>query len=210
MFSQGETVKQKRGFGLINNLIDKLPFEAHISGYQFCGPGTKLKERLLKGQTGVNALDSACLRHDLAYSQSKNLEDRHRADAELISAANQRLFARDTPLRERLASATVSSIIGLKKRFGMGLKRTKKRNKKKRGGFIGPILGGIGAASSLLSGASNIYKNYRTIKQNAKMLGEIKKHNQAINSIVSGRGLYLRPYKQGKGYRRRRRKKKKH
>lgn len=42
------------------------------------------------------------------------------------------------------------------------------------------------------------------------MLGEIKKHNQAINSIVSGRGLYLRPYKQGKGYRRRRRKKKKH
>ena len=96
-------------------MIDKLPIEIHIPpNFQFCGPGTRLKERLEKGQTGINPLDSACRRHDIAYSKSKNLQDRHLADAILISAANQRLTAKDTPLTERLAAALVSSVISVK------------------------------------------------------------------------------------------------
>lgn len=75
----------------------------------------------------------------------------------------------------------------------MGLKRKKKT--KKRGGFITPLLTGIGAASGLIGGASNLYKNYRSLQHNAKMLGEIQKHNAAIQSIVSGKGMYLRPFK---------------
>lgn len=133
------------------------------------------------------------------------MEDRHRADAKLIYAANRRLFAKDTGIKERLAAATVSSIIGVKKRLGMGYKRKRKQSRKKikRGGFITPLLAGVGAASSLIGGASNVYKNYRAIQHNAKLLNEIKKHNTAINSIVSGRGMYLRPYR-GRGYRGRR------
>lgn len=206
MIIHKQTLKTKRGRGLVNNLIDKLPFELHLRNYQFCGPGTKLEERLKKGQRGINTLDSACREHDIAYSQSKNLGDRHRADADLISAANRRLFAKDTPVGERIAAAAVSSVINVKKKLGMGVRRKKHRGSKiKKGGIIAPLLTGIGAASSLLGGASNIYKNYRALQHNAKMLQEIKKHNQAINSIVSGRGMYLRPYK-GKGYRRKKRK----
>lgn len=202
----------KTGQGFVNSLIDKLPFEAHLpnglSGfYQFCGPGTKLEERLKKGQKGINKLDSACLRHDIAYSQSKNLQDRHRADKKLISEANQRLFAKNTPFKERLAAAAVSSIMSMKKKIGMGLKRKKRNRKIKRGGIIAPLLTGIGAASSLIGGASNIYKNYRAMRHNAKMLEEIKKHNQAINSIVSGKGMYLKPYRSYKGHGYRRKKK---
>lgn len=29
----------KRGSGLVNKLIDKLPFELHLPGYNYCGPG---------------------------------------------------------------------------------------------------------------------------------------------------------------------------
>lgn len=29
----------KRGKGIINSLINHLPFEMHVPGYQYCGPG---------------------------------------------------------------------------------------------------------------------------------------------------------------------------
>lgn len=29
----------KRGNGLLNKIIDKLPFELHVPSYQYCGPG---------------------------------------------------------------------------------------------------------------------------------------------------------------------------
>ena len=50
---------QRRGKGLVNSIIDKLPVELHIPGYQYCGPGTKLKERLARGDPGINPLDAA-------------------------------------------------------------------------------------------------------------------------------------------------------
>lgn len=33
------TKKIKRGSGIIDKIIDKLPLELHIPGYQYCGPG---------------------------------------------------------------------------------------------------------------------------------------------------------------------------
>lgn len=32
----------KRGAGLIDKIIDKIPFELHIPKYQYCGPGDYL------------------------------------------------------------------------------------------------------------------------------------------------------------------------
>lgn len=29
----------KRGDGIIDKIIDKVPFELHVPGYQYCGPG---------------------------------------------------------------------------------------------------------------------------------------------------------------------------
>jgi len=67
----------KHGGGLVDKLINKLPFEAHIPGYNFCGPGTKLQKRL----EGTNPLNEACKEHDIACSQNKALSKRHRADS---------------------------------------------------------------------------------------------------------------------------------
>ena len=55
--------------GFLNKLIDKLPVELHLpGGYEFCGPGTRLKKRLALGQVGINPLDSVCRIHDIAQS----------------------------------------------------------------------------------------------------------------------------------------------
>lgn len=49
-----------RGGGIVDSAINSLPFEMHIPGYQYCGPGTKLKKRLARGDPGINPLDKAC------------------------------------------------------------------------------------------------------------------------------------------------------
>jgi len=79
--------KSKDGGGLVDRLINTLPFEAHIPGYNLCGPGTKLQKRLEPGDQGINPLDEACKEHDIAYSQNKALSDRYRADSIFIDKA---------------------------------------------------------------------------------------------------------------------------
>lgn len=91
----------KRGGGVINKIINGLPFEAHLPGYNFCGPGTKLSKRLARGDRGINKLDEACRIHDIAYSQHKDLSQRHEADKELINRAWERVNAKDSGLGEK-------------------------------------------------------------------------------------------------------------
>ena len=70
----------KKRCGLLNRAINALLIELHIPGYQFCGPGTHLAKRLARGDRGINLLDAACREHDIAYSRSNNLGERHAAD----------------------------------------------------------------------------------------------------------------------------------
>lgn len=70
-----------KGSGLVNSTINNLPFELHLPGYKFCGPGTRLQERLERGDSPKNQLDEACREHDIAYSKNReNLVARHLAD----------------------------------------------------------------------------------------------------------------------------------
>ncbi|CAK1599126.1 unnamed protein product [Parnassius mnemosyne] len=73
----------KKGSGIINKVIDNLPFELHLPGYQFCGHGTKLQKRLLKGDRGINKLDEACMLHDIAYT-NKDSGVRQKADLAIL------------------------------------------------------------------------------------------------------------------------------
>lgn len=66
--------------GIVNKIVDFLPFEVHYPGYNWCGPGTKVKKRLLRGDKGVNPLDEACKEHDLIYNQSSDKSVRQQAD----------------------------------------------------------------------------------------------------------------------------------
>ena len=120
------------GSGFINKLINKLPFELHIPGYNYCGPGTKLQERLDKGQSGVNGLDEACKEHDIAYSKSDNLSHRHKADHQLYEKAVERIKSKDVRFGEKLAAGTVAALMKVKTKFGMGISKSNRRSKHKR------------------------------------------------------------------------------
>lgn len=117
-----------KGTGLINKLIDKLPFEAHIPGYNFCGPGTKLAKRLARGDKPINLLDLSCKNHDIVYSNTSDLSQRHIADAILQQKALERINSKDSTFGERVSARIVNFMIGTKRKFGLGMK--KKRNLK--------------------------------------------------------------------------------
>lgn len=78
--SQRKTTKRKNsrksikksGKGFVNSLIDKLPVELHLPGYQYCGPGTKLNKRLKRNDPDVNELDKACKEHDSVCNNQQN------------------------------------------------------------------------------------------------------------------------------------------
>lgn len=125
----------KTGKGLINSTINKLPFEAHLpGGYQFCGPGTRLQERLSKDQVGINPLDAACKLHDIAYAQNNSNEARFRADKQLSSEAWKRVKSKDASLGERATALAVTAAmktkIGLSK-LGAGFRKNVKKKQKK-------------------------------------------------------------------------------
>lgn len=111
-----------QGGGLLNSAINNLPFELHLPGYNYCGPGTRLRERLIRGDRGVNKLDDACMQHDIAYSNYNNLEDRHKADLELLNMAKQRQKAKDAGNGEKLASWLVGKVMKTKLKAGAGIR----------------------------------------------------------------------------------------
>lgn len=124
---------KKKGSGVLNTLINKLPFELHLPGYNFCGPGTKLQKRLSRGDRGVNPLDEACKQHDIAYSASKDIKSRHVADSLLAQKALDRLKAKDSSLGEKAAAFGISGAMKLKTKLGMGMKRRKRKTIKRKG-----------------------------------------------------------------------------
>lgn len=126
------------GRGLVNTIINKLPVELHLPGYQFCGPGTKLEKRLERGDKGIDLLDAACKEHDIAYLKSKEITNRHQADRLLAEKAWQRVISKNSGLKERVNAWFVANAMKAKVKLGLGIKNRKigisRKNKKKRGG----------------------------------------------------------------------------
>ena len=53
------------------------------------GLGTHLKKRLKRGDPGINRLDKIAKQHDIDYSQVKNLQDKWKADANMVKAISK-------------------------------------------------------------------------------------------------------------------------
>jgi hypothetical protein len=128
------THKKRGAGGFLNKLIDNLNVELHLPGYNFCGPGTRLEQRLSRGDKGVNALDEACKRHDIAYHNYSDSSNRRQADKLLTKESFKRVISRDASLKERAAALGVAAAMKLKTSLGMGVikKSTRRRRGKKR------------------------------------------------------------------------------
>lgn len=246
---------------LLNWLINHLPFELHLPGYNYCGPGTKLTKRLKRGDKGVNKLDEYCKEHDIAYQKSSNLKDRHKADLILYKMAKKRTGATDSNTGEKIAAHLVSNAMlakiktgsglitrnqkssrkiasgkGLKKKLKNVISVAKKRMKKlkpkckkvaielamaaareladnssiklprvipipKAGGVLPliPIFAGLSAAGALAGGAAGIAKTINEFKMAKKLYEESKRHNEKMEALCIGKGLHLKPHKDGLG-----------
>lgn len=114
---------------LLNWLINHLPFELHLPGYNYCGPGTKLIKRLSRGDKGVNKLDEYCMDHDIAYHKSSKLKDRHKADLILMRMAQTREAASDASIGEKYAAHLVCKAMQAKIKTGSGLKNRSRLGK---------------------------------------------------------------------------------
>jgi len=68
----------------VQKLISKTGIEFHWPGYEYMGPGTRLEKRLKRGDPGINRLDRISKQHDIDYSKSKSLRDKHKADRVMI------------------------------------------------------------------------------------------------------------------------------
>jgi hypothetical protein len=124
--------KIKGGELSLNSFISNLPFEAHMidfSGwipkkYSFCGPGTKLNERLNKDDSikewskPINKLDDGCYYHDLAY-RNEDILTRNEADKKLKDVADDiRLEGIQKHSRSELFNAwLVSKIMNTKVQY---------------------------------------------------------------------------------------------
>ena len=203
--------KKLRGKGLINKLINKLPFELHIPPLLFCGPGTNLKEKI--NVDGINPLDQACKQHDIYYSQHPHTKDRHKADLILQEQAAERAKAADATLGEKISATIVKNAMKLKRAVGAGVRKRgagvrRKRCKKgagvrqrKRGAGARRKRGGRRREGGLLLpllttalGALGSYSNFRNAK---KALDLQKQQNEKLEQIIKGKGMFLKPYKGG-------------
>jgi len=108
----------------MNDLLNsgKLP-ELHLPGYNYCGPGTKLTERLERGDKPVNKLDSACRAHDMTYHIVKQPKQRHLYDKELENKAFKIMYSPEASLREKAEAGLVGTVMNLKQKLGMGRRR---------------------------------------------------------------------------------------
>lgn len=71
----------------------------------------------------------------------------------------------------------------------------------KTGGFLPliPIFAALSATGSLVGGATGIAKAINEYKAAKKQLSELERHNRQIEAVCIGKGLHLKPYKNGFG-----------
>ena len=102
-----------RGFD-IQNLLGKTGIEFHWPGYQYMGPGTKLKKRLAREDPGIRRLDRIAKQHDIDYSnyfKAKKVQDKWKADAKMIASINK------LPGKKTMTERIVHKIMQAKKRL---------------------------------------------------------------------------------------------
>ena len=105
---------------IVDVINEVIPGEKHLPGMNYCGPGTRLREKLDKngkpkpGFEPVDRVDEAALKHDIAYSQYSDKKHRSVADKQFV---DELLNIEAPSCRERLERCIVIPFMLLKKFF---------------------------------------------------------------------------------------------
>jgi len=114
----------KAGSGLFNKAVSNLPFELHLPGHNFTGPGTRLDRRLNPDLTPrewskpINRVDTAAYHHDLCYAKHQDKKTRNElCDKEMLRELDD---ITNPTLRERLDRDLVRNLINTEVNMGLG------------------------------------------------------------------------------------------
>ena len=116
--------KEVDGGSFLNSSMNKLPFEMHLPGHNFTGPGTKLNKRLNLDGTPkewsmpINRLDNAAYHHDLCYSKHNDTKTRNEICDQTMLGELSGIV--NPTLRERIDKSIVGKLIRAKVNFGLG------------------------------------------------------------------------------------------
>ena len=107
----------------LNTLVNKLPFELHLPGKNFTGPGAKLYKRLNADGTRkvssipINRVDNAAYHYDLCYSKHDDTKSRNEVcDKTMLGELNGIV---NPTLRERIDKSIVGKLIKAIVNFGL-------------------------------------------------------------------------------------------
>ena len=112
------------GGSFLNSLVNKLPFEMHLPGHNFTGPGTKLYKRLNSDGTPkewslpINRVDNAAYHHDLCYSKHDDTKTRNEVCDKTMLGELSGIV--NPTLRERNNISIVGKLIKANVNFGLG------------------------------------------------------------------------------------------
>ena len=104
----------------------------HLPGHNFMGPGTKLNKRLnpdltpKKWSKPINRVDKAAYHHDLCYLKNNDTATRNAVCDKNMLKELKGIY--NPSIRERMERGLVSTLIGRKARFGMGVREKKLRH----------------------------------------------------------------------------------
>ena len=99
----------------------------HLPGHNFTGPGTKLNKRLnpdltpKKWSKPINRVDKAAYHHDLCYLKNNDTATRNPVCYKNMLKELEGIYK--PSIREKMERGLVSSLIGAKACFGMGVNK---------------------------------------------------------------------------------------
>ena len=125
-------IKVPTGGSLLNKAINNLPVEMHLPGHNFTGPGTKLNKRLnpdlrpKKWSKPINRVNKAAYHHDLCYLKNNDTATRNAVCDKNMLKELEGIY--NPSIREKMECGLVSTLIGTKAHFGMGVREKKLRH----------------------------------------------------------------------------------
>ncbi len=122
MINGDKAAGDETDFDITNALNTLLPFEKHLPGMRYCGPGTNLKLKLnddgatpRRGFEPVDRVDEAAMRHDIKYQQFDDLRHRNLADKQMLKELRE---IENPTCKERMERCIVIPILFIKRCIG--------------------------------------------------------------------------------------------
>ena len=111
----------------IHAVIGKLPRPKGgftLPNHKYTGPYNPLDKQLdendrpKRGQEPYNAVDAVSMRHDICYRDNDSKKGKHRCDDKMLKELDE---IQPKGIRQKLDKKVVRSLIGAKRRLGLGV-----------------------------------------------------------------------------------------